>query len=151
MTREREKNSNWRGGVHRDKRGYVMVLVAAHHRANHMGYVREHVLLAERALGRPLGREHPVHHVDGQPAANRGGNLVICQDQAYHMLLEQRTRALLACGDADALRCQRCKQYDRQEDISVAGRSVYHRSCAAKYQAAIKAKRVLEAHHGGAL
>lgn len=70
--------------------GYVRILVAKGVR------VYEHVLVAERALGRPLrglGRGHPdtevVHHVNGDKQDNRPENLVVCT-HAYHVELHHR-------------------------------------------------------------
>jgi hypothetical protein len=52
----------------------------------------EHVLVAERVLGKPLPPRAVVHHVDGNGRHNVARNLVICEDQAYHLLLHRRTR-----------------------------------------------------------
>lgn len=59
--------------------------------------VRLHVLRAERALGKPLPPKAIVHHADGSVADD--APLVICQDQAYHMLLHRRMRVKAAGGD----------------------------------------------------
>jgi hypothetical protein len=65
---------------------------------------REYRLLAERALGHPLPTHAIVHH-------HTDTQLVICQDQAYHVLLHRRMRILRAGGnpntDAWCSRCQR--------------------------------------------
>jgi hypothetical protein len=72
-------------------------------------YVYEHVLIAETALGKPLPKGSPVHHVDGDHSHNQNNNLVICQDQSYHMLLHTRTRALLRGGNPNTDKvCSRC-------------------------------------------
>lgn len=99
------------------KRGYILAMAKGHPRANRYGYVSEHVLVAERAIGKFLDSCHPIHHVDGATSNNANGNLVICEDQAYHKLLHQRQAALVACGNASALRCDICHSYDRQEEI----------------------------------
>ncbi len=70
-----------------------------------------HVLIAERALGRsmPVGAE--VHHADGNSHNNSNGNLVICQDRAYHQLLHVRMRVKAAGGNPDTDKwCCTCKQ-----------------------------------------
>lgn len=150
-----ERNANWKGGRHVDAHGYVLVLMRGHPRANHMGYVREHVLIAERVLGRPLERKHPVHHADEDKGNNASSNLVLCESHGYHMLLEQRTRALKACGNANARRCKFCHRYDRQGDITASGTSAYHRACNAAYESrriqSKEAERIITAHHGGKL
>ena len=69
-----------------------MVLMPGHPRSDH-GYVYEHILMAEKALGKPLPNGAEVHHINGKKGDNSRGNHVICQDQAYHKLLEKRTRA----------------------------------------------------------
>lgn len=70
--------------------GYVRVLASKGRR------VYEHVMVAERVLGRPLrnlGRGHPdtevVHHVNGDKRDNRPANLLICT-HAYHVELHHR-------------------------------------------------------------
>lgn len=117
-----------------DKRGYVLALAKGHPRANRDGYVWEHVLVAEKSLGRFIPPDHPIHHVDGNPANNEPSNLVVCEDQAFHRLLHQRTDALQACGDANALKCNICGSYDRQDEIQEyshrgVGRCGRHASC----------------------
>lgn len=130
----REANPNWRGGRRIDARGYVLVHQPKHPRASSSGYVLEHVLIAEQALGKPLPEGAQVHHVDGDPGNNAPGNLVICQDQAYHKLLHRRQRALEACGHADWLRCWVCKEWDEPANLRVEPRNTCHPACQAKWQ-----------------
>lgn len=111
--------------------GYITVLMPEHPKADSAGYVREHVLICEKALGKPLPVGAEPHHVNRVTTDNSPRNLVVCQDHAYHMLLHHRTRALKACGHASWRKCQYCKRYDDPAKMYVnpAARSAYHREC----------------------
>lgn len=113
---------------------YNTVYVPLHPRANSKGCVREHIVIAEKALGRtlPIGAE--VHHIDYNRGENKNTNLVICQDHKYHALLHQRTDALRACGHADWLKCRFCKKYDALDRLYINGRVHDHRSCITTYK-----------------
>ena len=74
--------------------------------------VYEHRVIAEGVLGRQLKLGEHVHHVDGDGHNNEHSNLVICPSKAYHALLHVRSSALNECGNANWLRCIRCKQWD---------------------------------------
>jgi hypothetical protein len=83
-----------------------------------------------------------VHHFSGDVEDNGNGNLIACQDAAYHNLLHKRQRALTACGHADWLRCPFCKAYDDPSNLASlgsAGRG--HRACSAAYQRQRLAKK----------
>ena len=81
---------------------------AADHRRSHNGAVLAHILVAERALGKALPKEAVVHHVNGEPSDNALHNLVICQDQGYHMLLHMRQNRLRAFGSLSVKQCFDC-------------------------------------------
>lgn len=114
-----------------------------HPKANKNGWVQHHVWVVEEALGKPLPPGAEVHHVDGRGNNNINSNLVACQDKAYHMLLEQRTRAYNATGHASWLRCPYCKTYDNPSNLYVKSDGVHarHPSCFNQYQLEFAAKR----------
>lgn len=89
-------SKNWKGGRRINSLGYRLILVPGHPRSNVNGYVREHIYIAEKALGKPLPPGAVIHHVNETKADNGPGNLVICQDEAYHRLLHKRMRAIKA-------------------------------------------------------
>lgn len=71
------------------------------------GQRRTHRLIAERLIGRPLGQAI-VHHY-GRISDNT--RLVICENQAYHLLLHARTRVVKAGGDPNRERlCSVCRR-----------------------------------------
>lgn len=81
---------------------------------------RDHVIIAERALGRPLPEGVEVHHVDGDGHNNANRNLVICQDTAYHQLLHKRQRVLEAGGNPNAdYLCSACRRPRPKEMFAV--------------------------------
>lgn len=89
---------------------------------------REHVAMAEKALGKPIPNGAEVHHVNG---SKDSGPLVICQDRSYHGFLHRRMRALKACGHASWRKCWICKKWDNPEKLSIRknGRTAHHRDC----------------------
>lgn len=125
----------WRGGRFVTDHGYVRVYAPEHPAANPRGYAYEHIVLAVRALGRPLPIGAQVHHVNKRRDDNGPGNLVICQDATYHRLLHIRADALEACGNPDYRRCALCGRYDDPAQLAKHRRAeeYKHRACAAAY------------------
>jgi hypothetical protein len=122
--RGREHNC-WKGGRNFAS-GYVRIFMPEHPRAMGIGYVFEHILIAEEALGKPLPSGAHIHHVNENRGDNRHENLVICQDNNYHQLLHRRTTALKECGHANWKKCWICKQW---EDTAKLGSKYTHAAC----------------------
>ena len=137
-----ELNPSWKGGRHNLKTGYVLVQNAKHPRANKDGYVLEHILIAEKALGKFLPEKTVVHH-------HSPTQLVVCQDTAYHNFIHQRKRAYESCGHAHWRKCKYCKQYDYPENLIIFKSAkyktvnIFHRKCDSKYQRQRKLKKLL--------
>jgi hypothetical protein len=118
------KNNNWKGGKSNRKDGVTVAYLPNHPRAHQNGYVPDHILAAEKALGKSLPPKAVIHHHTPQ-------QLVLCESQAYHMLLHRRMRALKACVHADWRKCPYCKQYDDPLNLinRGGGQPLYHLFC----------------------
>lgn len=82
-----DKSANWKRGSWIDGDGY-RVMSLGHNRK-----VTEHVLIAEKALDRPLKRGEVVHHINGIKNDNRNSNLLVCTS-SYHRQLHDRMSRL---------------------------------------------------------
>jgi len=131
-----EKSPVWKGGRHKDGCGYFLIPAPDHPRANAKGYVPEHVLIAEKALGKPLPPGAEVHHVNRKRDDNTRGNHVICQDKAYHKFIERRGWALRACGHVGWRKCWICQNYSAPSNLYIGAKGwpIFHRKCHAERQ-----------------
>lgn len=75
-------NHNWKGGRVRHVKGYILRHAPDHPSASG-GYVLEHRLVAEEMLGRRLGPDEDVHHVDGDKTNNSRENLLVVRHDAH--------------------------------------------------------------------
>lgn len=76
-------NPKWRGGTH-VSRGYIYQYAPDHPAATKQGYVRQHRLVMESALGRLLTPTEVVHHKNGVKNDNRLENLELCASTGKH-------------------------------------------------------------------
>jgi len=115
----------WRGGKSTTSNGrYETTFLPEHYRADVRGYVLTHILIAEKALGKPIQVPIEVHHHDES-------QLVICQDKLYHHLLHRRMNALKSCGNVHWHKCYICKKYDAIENLKKrkTENTFYHMPC----------------------
>lgn len=66
--------------------GYVFVYNPSHPKANNAGYVREHILVMEKHLGRYLSPEEVVHHIDFNRKNNDLCNLLLMTRSSHATL-----------------------------------------------------------------
>ena len=107
-----------------------------------MNLRKQHVYtrIAERVLGHELPPQAVVHHVNGDETDDRPGNLVICENNVYHMFLHQRQRAYEATGNPDSRKCAFCGNYDDAANLYKQKHSYRHVECARKYNQEWKRK-----------
>ncbi len=126
--------------------------IPLHDTSRKHGYVYEHTMKAERALGRPLPPGAEVHHVDENRRNNANTNLVICQDVAYHRLLHTRAKIVRAGGNPNTQ--QLCSWCRTVKDLSQFGRNSYNKrtgrhwacsECLTRYQRERKVKQAAQA------
>ena len=71
------KSSSWKGGKKRNAKGYILVMTKGHPRADQFGYVMEHIVVAENQIGRFIGCDEVVHHINGIKDDNKIENLQV--------------------------------------------------------------------------
>jgi len=109
-------------------------------------YKVESRVICEEVLGKPLPSNAQVHHVDENPLNNKNSNLIVCEDQAYHVLLHKRATALKVCGHANWIKCYYCGEYEDPNNLYIMKRhrlecqSGFHRKCRNLYLRAWREK-----------
>lgn len=88
-----DKHPNWKGGRYLSH-GYVMVHSPNHPRKNYCGYMREHILVMEKKVGRFLKPEEQVHHINAIRNDNRIKNLMLFENSLDHRHYETHWKKL---------------------------------------------------------
>lgn len=86
--KKKDKSNNWKGGRNKNGRGYILIYAPDHPSATKDGYVLEHRLVVEKALGRYLERWEVVHHKNGIKDDNRLENLELLPHSSHHIALQ---------------------------------------------------------------
>lgn len=82
------QSPSWKGGISLVN-GYRCAYAPDHSRCHPNGYVYEHILIAEKQLGRSLSGNEVVHHIDGNKLNNSPDNLTVLASQAEHIRLHR--------------------------------------------------------------
>ena len=72
--------------------GYKMLQVKNHPNKDSKGYVREHILVVEKEIGRFLNKGEVVHHIDGNKLNNNIENLKLMSDYEHRKLHSSKPR-----------------------------------------------------------
>jgi len=93
-------NPNWKGGRSMHAKGYVLVKVDGHPRATKKGYVLEHIIVAEKMLGRKLKSNEQVHHRNEIKDDNRRKNLQVmtASEHARHHKATRDDKVFCSAG-----------------------------------------------------
>jgi hypothetical protein len=109
------------------------------------GWFYIHRNVVESVLGKSLPLKSVIHHVDENPMNNKNDNLVVCENQLYHIFLHQRLRALRASGHADWRRCRYCGKHDDPVNLPMKdGNMVSHKGCGPEYRRNLKLNKKLK-------
>lgn len=65
---------------------YKMICIHDHPRADENGMIAEHIVMAEKKLGRYLKDNETVHHIDGNKKNNNPNNLMVFETRTDHTL-----------------------------------------------------------------
>jgi hypothetical protein len=87
-----EKNPMWNGGRHKTFWGYTLVKCNNHPYSDREGYVREHRLIVEKAIGRYLNPPERIHHINFLKSDNRIENLALFKDESSHTKFHNKLR-----------------------------------------------------------
>jgi len=138
-------SSGWKGGITKKQDGRVLVFSPNHYKS--YKYVQRSIYIAEKVFGKPLPSGAVVHHANCDHTNDKNNNLVICQDQGYHLFLHQRKRAYEASGNPSWRKCAYCKKYDAPDSMDIYVNkatgydSVGHKHCRNKHNREYRRKR----------
>lgn len=107
------KNPRWNGGKSRLTSGYVLVRCIGHPYAHkRTGYVLEHRLVMESAIGRYLLPGEEVHHKNGKRDDNRIENLELTVAGEHQAKYHSEKGKPVAYRIRTFVRCTECKRTD---------------------------------------
>lgn len=89
---------SWKGGrIDEPQKGYILIRNPEHHRARKNGYVLEHIIVAEKMIGRKLKDGECIHHINNDGTDNRPENLKVHKSNGEHHRIEHSNRGHPPC------------------------------------------------------
>lgn len=109
--------------------GYIEIYMPGHHRARGNGYVFEHIIVAEGKVGRKIGKDEHVHHINGDRTDNKPDNLEVLTANEHNKITAKNRRL------NNMLPCENCgkKTYKRPSEQRKNKNAFCSRGCLAKY------------------
>jgi hypothetical protein len=83
-----QRSTAWKGGIIKDKFGYVLIWKPQHPNAKLAGYIHEHRLVMAEHLGRPLESYEFIHHRNGIKDDNRLENLELLTKNVHRGIVK---------------------------------------------------------------
>ena len=127
-------------GKIKEGRGYLVVRIPDHPRADGRGYVKEQVLVMEKALGRLILSMEAIHHINGDKTDNSISNLMLFKTHGMHRSYHERLKAYSASGHYDWRKCPICHRFDDPSNMTIRNvhpapkTKAYHKKCASEYE-----------------
>ena len=100
----------WKGGRRKVSNGYIMCYAPSHLRA-YKNFVLEHIIVAEKKIGRYLKLGERVHHINGIKDDNSPENLIVCKTTKEHFKHHKLNRWSKKFDN-----CRRCKTTEKKHE-----------------------------------
>jgi len=88
------RNRNFKKKVYRS--GYPVTFLPDHPRANHLGYVYDHVLVISEKLGYIPSNKTPIHHIDIDKENCNAENLYLTQNHLEHRKIHSQMYKIMS-------------------------------------------------------
>lgn len=111
-----KKARGWKGGKTIDSKGYTKVWTPTHPNAEKSGYIKEHILVMSKHLGRPLKKGEVIHHIDENKLNNNINNLQIfnrSSHRSFHNIGNKYGKKDM--NNRKCLRCNSDKTYTNKK------------------------------------